>query len=143
MPGVLGGLIGAVSAAASSSAFGEGTAEQFNAFAAMAPDADGNPGRSAGEQGTYQFIALLVTLGISISGGAFSGWIASKVGTLKDDQLFDDQAHFHGVPDEYNLSAYIKSCVETAGKDFSNAEAKEKKRAEKVNQVDVAPEVVN
>lgn len=47
MPGVLGGALGAISAACSDAAFGEGTAEQINAFAAMAPEEDGGLGRTA------------------------------------------------------------------------------------------------
>ena len=47
MPGVLGGIIGAISASFSGAAFGDGTAEQFNAFAAMAPVEAGGLGRTA------------------------------------------------------------------------------------------------
>jgi hypothetical protein len=141
LPGVLGGLLGAVSAAASSAAFGEGTAEQHNAFPAMMPIAailgedgeiitDAIPGRTAGEQGTAQFCALIITLSISIAGGAISGFIASKVGELKDDAIFDDKAHFMHVPEDYNVAKMVKEAVANAGKDHADSEAKEKKEAQ-------------
>jgi len=66
----------------------------------MAPDAEGNPGRTAGEQGTAQFLALIVTLAISIFGGMISGFLASKVGSLDDDAIFDDKAHYMHVPED-------------------------------------------
>jgi len=37
MPGVLGGVLGAISAAASDMAFGDNTSAQYNAFSAMIP----------------------------------------------------------------------------------------------------------
>jgi ammonium transporter Rh len=128
MPGVLGGLIGVFSAAFSGSAFEEGSAEQFNAFPAMAPS-NGEPGRTAGEQGTAQFLALIITLAISMFGGALSGFIASKVGSLEDDAIFDDQAHFMHVPSDYNVDEYVQEAVKTAGKGHADSEAKEKREA--------------
>jgi hypothetical protein len=53
MPGVIGALIGCISAAASNSAFEPGSAEQLNAFAAMVPKSQGGLGRTAGLQGAY------------------------------------------------------------------------------------------
>jgi len=88
------------------------------------------PGRTAGEQGTAQFCALIITLSISIAGGAFSGFIASKVGDLKDDAIFDDKAHFMHVPEDYNVAKMVKEAVANAGKDHANSEAKEKKEAQ-------------
>ena len=105
MPGVLGGALGAFSAAFSNSAFGEHKAEQFNAFNAMAPVDQGGLGRTAGEQGSYQFAALMVTLGISIGSGCLAGFLCGSCGKIGDgvkgsshpcriDQIHDDDEHW-------------------------------------------------
>jgi len=52
--------------------------------------------RTFKEQGGYQLAALFTTVGIAILGGAFSGFIASKVGRTPK-QLFYDNEHWHGV----------------------------------------------
>ena len=51
-----------------------------------------------------QVAALGVTLAISILGGALTGFIASKIGTL--NYQFDDQQHFEGVDYADAISKY-------------------------------------
>lgn len=101
MPGILGALIGALSAACSNAAFEPGSKEQYDAFAAMAPVLDGGLGRSAGEQGAYQFAALVVTLLFALVGGAVGGFVASYVGKLESDDIFDDEAHYMHMPQDH------------------------------------------
>lgn len=72
MPGILGGICGAISAAlAKSDSYGDSIGLIFPARAAE-PEGDG---RSAGEQGNYQMYALLISLSISISSGYITGLI--------------------------------------------------------------------
>jgi len=52
--------------------------------------------RTFKEQGGYQLAALFTTMGIALLGGAFSGFIASKVGRTPK-HLFEDIEHWHGV----------------------------------------------
>ena len=49
--------------------------------------------RTFEEQGWMQICALGVTLGISLLGGAFSGFIASRAGSL--NHFFDDEEHWY------------------------------------------------
>jgi len=87
MPGVLGGIIGAFSAGFADSSFDQAT---LNAtFPKMAE------GRSAMEQALVQIAALAITLFFAISGGIFSGFVASRFGKL--DELFDDRENFMHV----------------------------------------------
>jgi ammonium transporter Rh len=70
IPGVIGGIAGAVSAAnAGTSVYGQAISD---IFPAMAPDGDN---RSASQQGGYQTAALFTTIGIAVSGGALSAFI--------------------------------------------------------------------
>lgn len=87
LPGVLGGIFGSISAAASTSTFDEVSANAT--FPAMAD------GRTASAQGWYQLGALFVTLAISLSGGAITGFITSRCCSV--EELFDDKEHFHEV----------------------------------------------
>ena len=85
LPGVLGGILGAVSASLADSAFDdqatlEATFEKIG------------EGRTTAEQGWYQLAALGITLGLSIGGGAISGFLASRFGQL--EVLFDDKDHW-------------------------------------------------
>eukprot|EP00795_Rhopilema_esculentum_P004945 gene4945-21287_t len=54
-------------------------------------------GRSKSEQGGYQFLAVVVTLGLAIVGGYITGFIVSLLDTPKARQVFDDEA-FWDVP---------------------------------------------
>ena len=71
----------------SANAFDE--AAQKATFKAMAD------GRTAQEQGMYQLAALGVTLGLSILGGAASGFLVSNC--CVPNHLFDDEEHFEEV----------------------------------------------
>lgn len=75
LPGVLGGIIGSISATYSEAAFGKDTGSLHNTFPAMLY------GRSAAMQGKMQISALFVTLGIAISSGWICGFLASKIGS--------------------------------------------------------------
>ena len=84
LPGVLGGIFGAISASLADSSFSnELLVETFPKLA---------DGRTTSEQGWIQLMALGITLAISISGGAISGFIASRPGKI--EELFDDEEHF-------------------------------------------------
>ena len=85
LPGIIGGVLGAVSASLADSAFQDENAlkETFPAIA---------DGRTTSEQGWVQLAALGISLGISIGGGIISGFIASRF--QGPDELFDDQEHF-------------------------------------------------
>ena len=64
------------------------------------PDVIGE-GRTAGNQAVIQILVLLITLGISISGGLISGFIVSKVVTGPTaEEMFDDEPHFEGAEQE-------------------------------------------
>lgn len=72
IPGLMGGIGGAISAsAAGSSAYGDSIGDIFPARA--------DDGRTASEQAWYQTAALFTTLGISILGGLFTGWILQNL----------------------------------------------------------------
>lgn len=87
MPGVLGGILGAVSASLADTAF-ENEETLAKTFPKIAE------GRTTSEQGWIQLLALGITLAFAIGGGVISGFISSRFG--KVDELFDDEEHFHG-----------------------------------------------
>lgn len=89
LPGIMGGLIGGLSAAMSGSSGAFDTEAQKETFKAMAD------GRTAGQQGLYQVAALGVTLALAIVGGAASGFLVSNCCVPK--HLFDDEEHFREV----------------------------------------------
>ena len=93
LPGVLGAVIGAVSASLADSSFdNQETLE--STFVAIKED-----GRTTAQQGWYQMAALGCTLGISIIGGLISGCLASRFNAV--DLLFDDKEHFEEVEYDY------------------------------------------
>ena len=98
IPGVLGALSGAVCAALADQTWA-------NPEAASIVFAETNNGRSFKQQGGYQLAALFTTLFIAIVGGAFSGWISSKVGR-NPHHLFEDVEHFVHVHYEHNLDKH-------------------------------------
>ena len=106
LPGVLGGIIGAISASLADSSFDSDTALEAT-FPKLAE------GRTTSEQGWIQLAALGITLGISIGGGIISGFIASKCGHPED--LFDDKAHFMHV--EYVETQAVEMATVPAGTD--------------------------
>ena len=93
LPGVLGAVIGAISASLADSSF-ENESTLGETFAAIKED-----GRTTAEQGWYQLAALGCTLAISIIGGLISGFLTSRCGNV--DSLFDDKDHFEDV--EYDF----------------------------------------
>lgn len=96
IPGIMGGLIGAISASFADASFQDMSSieETFPAI---------KDGRTTSEQGYYQLAALGVTLVISLAGGAFSGLIASVFFPV--EELFDDKEHFREVeyPEEVEI----------------------------------------
>merc|ERR1712242_574127 len=87
IPGVIGGLFGALSAGMADTAFGD-----VSLKATFSNVADG---KTLGHQAGIQLAALGLTLAFSIVGGSISGFIASKFGKL--EELFDDTQHFAHV----------------------------------------------
>jgi len=100
MPGVMGGIAGAISAAAAGEEeYGENISEIFSA----------RDVRSASEQGWYQGLALLVTLGMSIGGGLFTGLIVMNVPwcATRKATLFSDQDEWE-VPENFGESSKLR-----------------------------------
>jgi hypothetical protein len=64
----------------------------------MAPQPEGL-GRTASEQGWYQFSALCITLGIAIGGGTLTGFLCGKLGS-PIDSIYDDDEHWHDLKDD-------------------------------------------
>jgi len=92
MPGIIGGLGGVISSlTASDSVYGDSIDLIFPARA-------GSDGRSAKEQALYQFLGIVITLGISIIGGIITGFF---VNLLKNDDSveFDDSEYWY-LPEE-------------------------------------------
>jgi ammonium transporter Rh len=90
MPGVLGGIIGGITAAAADdSVFGNNISEIFEKRGA--PDF-----RTAVQQGGYQVAALTITLTISIVGGLITGMIirAKCFDGPVEDECFNDEVQF-------------------------------------------------
>lgn len=98
MPGILGGIYGAVTASLADSSFANRSTLEAT-FPKMAE------GRTTSEQGWYQLAALGVTIGIAISSGALSGFIANKV--HKVEYHFDDKEHFQHA-DYDKKECYVK-----------------------------------
>lgn len=101
LPGILGAVIGAISASLADSSF-ENDETLGNTFSAIKDD-----GRTTAEQGWFQLAALGCTLGISIIGGLISGFLASRFGAV--DLLFDDKEHFEEV--EYDFMEVHKNMI--------------------------------
>jgi len=99
LPGVVGGVIGAISAGFSEYAFEGDTSSPalLETFKAL------KGGRTTGEQGWIQLGALGITLVISILSGSLCGYLASHVGK-SEIALFKDDSHWDchdGI--DYNL----------------------------------------
>jgi ammonium transporter Rh len=87
IPGIIGGLSGAISAAfTSNELYGDNIQ---NVFPAM----DGT--RSNKEQGLYQLLALLTTISISISGGLLTGKILNMRIFQNNKAYYDDKDNWH------------------------------------------------
>ena len=87
IPGIIGGLSGAISAAfTSNELYGDNIQ---NVFPAM----DGT--RSNKEQGLYQLLALLTTISISISGGLLTGKILNMRIFKNNKAYYNDKDNWH------------------------------------------------
>lgn len=76
MPGILGGVAGAISAGtAGSTAYGAAISSIFPARHPVDPAFPFAKGWSATTQGAYQFAALMVTIAFAIGGGLITGFI--------------------------------------------------------------------
>jgi ammonium transporter Rh len=106
LPGVLGGVIGAFSSAFADMAFKKDQVDINCNLLSQTFPAMKDCARTAAGQGWFQLAALGITLAISISSGALSGFIASKVGNV--DTYFTDDEHWGEL--EYDI-------VDTADKD--------------------------
>lgn len=119
MPGVMGGIIGSISAASAGKAFADpsGINETFPAVnmvtdpitGEMVLDCTGVEGNcwDLGTQGQKQFFALLTTLAIAIGGGLFTGFLVTRC--CNPDKLFDDEEHWDGVAWEDPLTTIYMS----------------------------------
>lgn len=141
MPGILGGVLGAISAAAAEVAFENDNAALVDTFKALK---DGK--RTTGEQGWIQLGALGITLVISVLSGALCGYLASHCGADKI-AIFTDDDHWEAEDGiEYNLGEHTTITTEAQselkqieklskfndGAEDSETERKaEKKRAKK------------
>lgn len=107
MPGILGGIFGALMAALATEASYDYSL--YEIFPARAPNSEtklaemrDNYGisaglnRTAGQQAAYQLLALVITLGIAIVSGLITGLIMRVLicGSISEEQKFDDEAHW-------------------------------------------------
>ncbi|CAG5131862.1 unnamed protein product [Candidula unifasciata] len=69
-------------------------------------------GRTAGEQGGYQFLAAVITLGIAIGGGVFTGLILRLPiwNAPSEDRLFDDSNNWE-IPGEHEHDTHSTNHV--------------------------------
>jgi ammonium transporter Rh len=89
LPGILGGISGFISASVvSDSVYGDSITDVF----------PGRDGRTAGQQGGYQLLALIVTLSIAMSGGALTGKILNKFRAEKEREYVDDDEDWGEEP---------------------------------------------
>jgi len=93
MPGVLGGIFGAIAIGVSDSTFGNKTA-----FPVV--DMEPKGGRTAGEQAGFQILALLFSLLFGIGGGLISGFICTREFMKPLKSLFNDFDHWEGVEED-------------------------------------------
>ena len=96
IPGIIGGLSGAISASfTSDELYGDNIQ---NIFPAM----DGT--RTNLEQGFYQFLALVTTLGISITGGLFTGRLLNMRCCRNHKKYFDDEDNWDIEENELQIN---------------------------------------
>ena len=90
IPGIIGGLAGAVSASvADDQVYGDSINLIFPARSS----------RTAAEQGGYQLAALVTTLGISILGGVFTGFLMIFI---NDEPEYANDSSYWEIPQEEN-----------------------------------------
>nr|XP_034184192.1 ammonium transporter Rh type A isoform X6 [Osmia lignaria] len=121
MPGVLGGLFGALMAGLATEASYDYSL--YEIFPARAPNSETklaemrdnygalSPGqnRTAGQQAAYQLLVLVITLGIAIVSGLVTGLIMriSVCGSISEEQKFDDEVHWE-LEEESSHESNIK-----------------------------------
>lgn len=110
MPGILGGLVGAILAAmATKEVYGDGLQDVF-------PLLDSE--RSAKQQGMYQALGLAVTLGIALIGGTIVGFILKLPiwGAPADTQCFSDQPYWELPDDDWGHGEMVPVKIEEVEK---------------------------
>ncbi|XP_043590277.1 ammonium transporter Rh type A isoform X2 [Bombus pyrosoma] len=120
MPGVLGGIFGALMAGLATEASYDYSL--YEIFPARAPNSEAklaemrdNYGisagfnRTAGEQAGYQLLVLVITVGIAIVSGLVTGLMMrmSICGSISEEQKFDDEAHWE-LEEEASQESKIK-----------------------------------
>jgi len=106
MPGILGGLGGVFSAAAAgSSAYGSSISEIFPAR---------GEGRTAGQQGLYQFFALITTIAFACVFGALVGALLKSPLFHQEQNAYSDESHWllESGDEEEKTSKEVKSVEE-------------------------------
>lgn len=116
IPGVIGGIAGAILTSCAG--------DFYSSDLVLSSIFGEYPSRSLGSQAGYQMLALIITLIISISSGALTGFIASKVAPFPVHQ-FDDKCHFEGAEyEELGSAAEMQPLKSVAVNISSNDEAK-------------------
>lgn len=100
LPGIMGGIGGAISAATASSTVYKQDIGVI--FAAIAEE-----NRTTSEQGAFQAYALLTTLGISIGGGLFTGFILKFQAPVKNYGDDTDNWNIEGEEEQHDTAALI------------------------------------
>ena len=116
MPGIIGGLGGVISSlTASNSVYGDNIVDIFPARA-------GDDGRSAEEQALYQFLGIIITLAMAITGGLITGLVIKKLEnpnrkefTDREDWILPDEETplYHAEPELENSGTNTEIELET------------------------------
>ncbi|KAK9304112.1 hypothetical protein QLX08_004388 [Tetragonisca angustula] len=127
MPGVLGGIFGALMAGLANEASYDYSL--YEIFPARAPSSEAklaemrdNYGisaglnRTAGEQAGYQLLVLAITVGIAIVSGLITGLMMrmSICGSISEEQKFDDEAHWE-LEEESSQESKVKEGTNCGG----------------------------
>lgn len=91
VPGILSGIIGAIATACIETSFDGDDSAIAATFPAI------RKGRTISEQAGYQLLAVVITFGISVVSGAFTGFITSRFFRLEPEEFYNDKAHFEQV----------------------------------------------
>ncbi|ESO83379.1 hypothetical protein LOTGIDRAFT_133634 [Lottia gigantea] len=116
MPAVLAAVIGSIAAAvANTDTYDDPEFAKIKLYVDVSP----GEGRTAGQQGGYQMLALAVTLAIAIVGGVITGFIIKFIPMFvapKKEQLFEDEPYW-GVPDDHRTYPNIPIIITTEATD--------------------------
>ncbi|XP_015274733.1 PREDICTED: ammonium transporter Rh type C [Gekko japonicus] len=115
MPGLIGGIVGAVTAAAATEEV-YGTEGLIHAFDFIGPYAN----RTPRVQGGFQAAGIAVSLGMALVGGAIVGGILKLpfFGDPTDENCFDDDVYWEVLEDEENS---LYSMQDSTGKSVTNS----------------------